>query len=128
MSKNVNKTIFWPGLNFRLFRKILDKTQEELAAEMQICKATVSNFERGYTLIKPNYLHYLFTQYGLNIQWLLTGRGRVFAHPGGKPPSGLRINERFFELVELMNIPEVEKSIMQTLKEAKIKIKKGMKP
>ena len=122
MIKNVNKTIFRSGLNFRIFRKILDKRQEELAAEMQVCKSTISNFERGYTLIKPNYLHYLFTEYGLNIQWLLTGKGRIFASPGGKPPPGVRINERFFELVELMNIPEFEKAILQTLKEAKTKL------
>ncbi|MCK5057263.1 MAG: helix-turn-helix transcriptional regulator [Candidatus Aminicenantes bacterium] len=122
MNYNANKTNLRPGLNFRLFRKILNKTQEELAAEMQICKSTISNFERGYTLIKPNYLHYLYAEYGLNIQWLFTGRGRTFARPGGKPPPGVKVNERFFELVELMKIPEVENAILQTLKEAKKKV------
>lgn len=125
MKNNTNNYKLHSGLNFRIFRKILNKTQDELAEEMKVSKATISNFERGITDIKPGYLHYLYTEYGLNINWLLTGRGKIFAHREGIPPGNVQINEKLYELFELMRIPEVENAILNALKELKPHIKKG---
>lgn len=124
MSRNVDKTKLHPGLNFRIFRKILNKTQDDLAAEMNVCKATISNFERGYTHIKPNYLFYMYTTYGLNISWLMTGKGNIFALEGGKPPSDIVVNKKYLEIFEYMKIPEVEKAIMETLEKVRPAIEK----
>ena len=107
-------------LNFRLFRKILKKTQEELAAELGVCKATICNIERGATHVKINYLHYLHRKYGLNINWMLTGNGNVFV----KLNRGLSIDKRYSELFHLMKIPGIEKEILQTLIKAKDQISK----
>jgi len=107
-------------LNFRLFRKILKKTQEELAAELGVCKATICNIERGATHVKINYLHYLHRKYGLNINWMLTGNGDVFVN--GK--RGFSVDGRYSELFKLMKIPAVEEEILKTLVETKIQIGK----
>ncbi|MCK4766632.1 MAG: helix-turn-helix transcriptional regulator [Candidatus Aminicenantes bacterium] len=124
MEKYGDKTKLHPGMNFRIFRKILNKTQDELAAEMNVCKATVSNFERGYTYIKPNYLYYMYTTYGLNISWLMTGKGNIFSLEDGKPPADIVVNKKYLDLFEFMKIPDVEKAIMETLKKVKPIIEK----
>ncbi len=117
--RDVKNAILCASLNFRLLRKILSKTQVQLAADLDVCRSTISNIERGVTFIKIEYLNRLYLKFGVNINWLLTGRGSMFVPKPQRPPGGIAINEKYFELFELMQIPALEKEILDTLKQAK---------
>lgn len=111
-----------PGLNFRLFRKILNKNQLEMADSLATSKSTISRIEQGKTAIKLEYLHALYAQFGLNINWLLTGRGSIFIPGMASESKAASINEKYFELFELMQIPGIETEIFHTLHEARSRL------
>lgn len=119
LNNNVKSATSCASLNLRLFRKIIGKTQHELAADLDVSRSTISNIERGVTFIRVDYLDRMYRKFGLNINWLLTGKGNIFISKDQKLPAGVSINEKYFELFELMQIPAVEEEILKTLKEAK---------
>jgi transcriptional regulator with XRE-family HTH domain len=65
------------GSRLRLFRKSRNITIHDLSDRIGISKSTISEVERG--LVKPpvNFLLALFKLYGLNINWVLTGEGKM---------------------------------------------------
>ncbi len=125
--KNVYKATIEPGLNFRLFRSVLGKTGEELGEELGVCKSTISNIERSVTLIKPEYLRYLWSEYGLNINWLLTGKGKMFVHDKPKSLEKIPVNQKYVELFQLMQISEIEKAVLETMKVEKARMEEREK-
>ncbi len=123
------------GARFKVFREIVDRTPEQLAANLDISESEIEAIEEGRTFPKITCLFYLYEHYGLNINWLVGNVGAMFVKndpgklgelynarfPAG--PGDPRGNE-YAELLELMEIPVIKDSIMATLLEIKTLLKK----
>jgi transcriptional regulator with XRE-family HTH domain len=116
MSKKEIETKEEIGSRFRQFRESIGKAQHELAAELKISQSTIANIERGKAFPNINYLHYFYNNYQLNINWLLIGRGEMFS-------KGRIMNERYLELINLMQVPVIEQVILAKLIEIKALLK-----
>lgn len=61
---------------FKEFRKeVLKKTQVELAEELGIARASITNWERGDNVIPDYIINLLEAKYGMSKEWLITGTG-----------------------------------------------------
>ena len=61
---------------FKEFRKeVLKKTQVELAEELGIARASITNWERGDNVIPEYIINLLESKYGMSKEWLITGAG-----------------------------------------------------
>ncbi|NIM15875.1 MAG: helix-turn-helix domain-containing protein [Candidatus Aminicenantes bacterium] len=65
------------GSRLRLFRKSRKITIHDLADRIGISKSTISEVERGHTKPPVNFLLAMFNLYGLNVNWVLTGEGKM---------------------------------------------------
>lgn len=65
------------GSRLRLFRKSRKITIHELSDRIGISKSTISEVERGHTKPPVNFLLAMFNLYGLNVNWVLTGEGKM---------------------------------------------------
>lgn len=104
------------GLHFLLFRKAIQKTRFELAGELGVSFAHIVNIEDGKAAPGIAALHYLYTRYSLNINWLLTRVGHMFvtaSKEGERDP----VAEKYGELLELMQVPAVEEAVNAALTE-----------
>lgn len=122
------------GLRFCQFRKAINKTQQQLADELEIYQSTITNFEQGKTFPNLNYLYHFNEQYGLNITWLITGKGdmvmkdyQITASAPRMLDSGLQHHtddiKKYTELLYLMDIPIIEQIIMAKFLELKTLLK-----
>ncbi|MCK4764152.1 MAG: helix-turn-helix transcriptional regulator [Candidatus Aminicenantes bacterium] len=124
------------GIRFCQFRKAIDKTQQQLADELKIYQSTITNFEQGKTFPNLNYLNHFSGKYGLNINWLVTGKGDLFLK-GYRirknapylietfPYSQYNMDEQreYSEIFTLMEVPVVEQVVMAKLLETKAILK-----
>lgn len=114
------------GLRFVLFRKAIRKTLQELTSELGAGPGEVPDIEAGNVEPKIEYLHYLNSSYGLNINWMLCGDGDMFAGPGRRPPDvngdfamkpevkeGQPGYMEYREFFRLMRIPVVQKTVLE---------------
>lgn len=67
-------------------------TDEDIARRLSTNKNTIGNYRRKRGLIKGIVLERLVTEYGIDADWLLRGRGEPFsgtpeAEPGKRPPA-----------------------------------------
>lgn len=126
--KKTNEIVEDWGFRFLLFRKAIKRSQSQLASELKTNQEEIAGIERNAIYPKINYLHCLNEKYGLNINWLLCSAGDMFVKepPPGidpnyamkpAPPQGK--NEKITELMRLMQIPSVEKIILDKLREIK---------
>lgn len=61
---------------FKEFRKeVLKKTQVELAEELGIARASITNWEQGENVIPEYIINLLESKYGMSKEWLITGTG-----------------------------------------------------
>ncbi|UCH96631.1 MAG: hypothetical protein JSV88_07220 [Candidatus Aminicenantes bacterium] len=122
------------GIRFLLFRKAIKKTRLQMASELGIGQQKIAAVEKGTTYPKIDYLHYLNKKYGLNINWMVSGMGDMFvkdrppdvdSNYAAKSPAqpDLSLDEKTIELMQLMQIPSVEKVIMAKLKEIKERLR-----
>jgi transcriptional regulator with XRE-family HTH domain len=118
------------GIRFLLFRKAIKRNQSQLASELKTHQAEIASIEKNTSYPKINYLHFLNKKYGLNINWLLCNAGDMFVKnppqdidtnyamkPPGPTPQDK--NEKIAELMQMMQIPSVEKIILAKLEEIK---------
>jgi len=67
------------GNRLKLLRtKYLKLSQEKLAEILGVKRNTLSNWERGENEMNYEAMHILYTKFGVNINWLLTGEGSMF--------------------------------------------------
>jgi len=135
--KKMNKTnefIGDWGFRFLLFRKTIKRDQQQLASELKTNQAEIAAIEKNAIYPKINYLHFLNKKYGLNINWLLCNAGDMFVK---NPPPDIDSNyamepsasllpgqnEKIAELMQLMQIPSVEKIILAKLEEIKERLR-----
>ncbi|MCP4147059.1 MAG: helix-turn-helix transcriptional regulator [bacterium] len=118
------------GQRLRSFREAIRKAQHELAAELNIYQSTITNIERGKTFPNINYLQYFYKEYALNINWLLTDSGEMFMDHYHISPNASSVMEchvkasdpryeKYAELLNYMEIPEIEQLILARLIEAR---------
>ena len=123
------------GVRFRLFREIIDRSAAQLAEEFGVRQSEITDIEEGYSFPEIIYLHYLYEEYGLNINWLLGKIGTMFNEKDPKnlgeiyktkPPVqyGESRFDKYVELLELMEIPAIKESITAALLEIKTLLKK----
>ena len=126
------------GARFKVFREIIDRTPEQLAADLEAPVSEIMAIEDGRIFPKIVYLYYFYGHYGLNINWLIGNVGTMFVKKdprklterfASKPTSGSAGHRKndYFELLELMEIPAIKDSIMATLLEIKTLLKKEIK-
>ena len=124
------------GLRFLLFRKAIKRTLPQMAAELKSSQEDIAAIEKGTAYPKVNYLHYLHEKYGLNLNWLLGNIGEMFIQGS---PQGLDVNpnfvlalppasdnartEEYHELMQLLRIPVIEKTMLAKLQELKERLK-----
>lgn len=122
------------GFRFLLFRKAIRRSQSQLASELKTHQEEIAGIEENTIYPKINYLHLLNKKYGLNINWLLCNAGDMFVK---HPPPGIDTNyvmkpsaltpqyknEKIMELMQLMQIPSVEKIILAKLEEIKERLR-----
>ncbi len=130
MNKNDYSGMGDVGIRFLLFRKAIKKTRSQLSRELSVDFSTVKHIEESRTFPRIKYLHYLNREYGLDINWMLCGRGDMFT---GKPPQIFDLNyvpgsckltlEEREEFMRLMQIPVIEQTILEWLEEYKQRLR-----
>ena len=112
------------GIRFRLFRQAIGKKQIQLARELRVSQSVISFIEMGSTFPKIDYIHYLYGYYRLNIDWLLGGAEPMFLPVKGEGiesnsflpchiPYQDPVYDKYVELMESMQVPVVEKTILE---------------
>ncbi len=122
------------GLRFSQFRKAINKTQQQLADELEIYQSTITNFEQGKTFPNLSYLYHFSERHGLNINWLITGKGDMIFKEYRLTPTALSVREgmplfdsadppTYSEILCLLEIPIIEQIIMAKFLELKTLLK-----
>jgi transcriptional regulator with XRE-family HTH domain len=126
------------GDRFRRFRVTLNKTQAQLAEEMDIYQSTITNIECGKTFPRTWYLKYFYRKYSLNSNWLLTGQENMILRRDQKFPKTMTVlechikeddpvYEKYIDLLDYMEVPEVEYVILARLTELKSQFRDEIK-
>jgi len=127
------------GLRFKEFRQAIKKNRDELENELKVCQGTIASIETGISFPGINFQNYLYWQYQLNINWLLTGKEDMLISPAEKkkhndlPLLFWHIDESdprfegYVELFTLMRIPVIEQVILSKLEELKALSKEEIK-
>lgn len=112
------------GQRFRVFRQAIGKKQIQLARELKVSPSAITFIERGTCFPKLNYINYLHGYYRLNIDWLLGRKVPMFlpvVREGKECASFLPchipyhdpVYGMYVELMELMEVPGVERAILE---------------
>ncbi len=59
-------------------RKLLNKSQDDIAKELNVTKQAISNVENAKSAPSIQYLRKLLLDYSVNINYILSGSGDVF--------------------------------------------------
>lgn len=132
--KKTNELIGDWGMRFLLFRKAIKRDQQQLALELKTNREEIVNIENNLKYPKIKYLHFLNKKYGLNINWLLCNAGDMFVKdpPPDIDPHYAMLSsaallsgkdEKIAELMQLMQVPSVEKIILAKLEEIKERLR-----
>ena len=120
------------GLRFKEFREAIKKSRQKLADELKVCQTTITYIETGKCFPGIPFQNYLYGQYHLNLNWLLTGKGEMIISPeedsktADFPILFSHIDkddprfEGYVELNSLIRIPVIEQIIFAKLAEVKI--------
>lgn len=119
------------GKRFKQFREAIGNTQTELAKELGVYQSTITNIEMGKTFPNMKYLYYFQHTRGLNLNWLLCNKGKIFLADEEYASSAASLlechlskndpkYEKYVELITLMQVPEVEQIILAKLVELKV--------
>ena len=65
------------GYRFKIFRESLSMTQSQLANNINLSSAAIGLIEKNKCFLKAENLNKLIDLYQLNINWLLTGNGKM---------------------------------------------------
>ena len=66
------------GIRFKNIRKLLKKSQDELAVELGITKQAISNIENAKSMPGLSLLSKLLIDYGINLNYVISGVGDIF--------------------------------------------------
>lgn len=71
------------GRRVREVRETLKITLEDMKKLSRVSRSYISEFERGMRLPSGRYLFFLIERYGIDINYLYTGKGQLFIQPDG---------------------------------------------
>lgn len=66
------------GIRIKNIRKLLNKSQEQLAAELNLTKQAISNIETSKSLPSMALLSKLLVDYDVNLNYVVSGMGDIF--------------------------------------------------
>ncbi len=66
------------GTRLKQIRKLINKSQKELADELMLTKQAISNIETGKCLPSVSLLDKLLVKYNININYVISGIGEIF--------------------------------------------------
>ena len=66
------------GIRFKNVRKLLKKSQDELAMELGITKQAISNIENTKSMPGLALLSKLLVDYDVNLNYIISGIGEIF--------------------------------------------------
>lgn len=85
------------GIRIKNIRKLLNKSQEQLAAELNLTKQAISNIETSKSLPSMALLSKLLIDYDVNLNYVVSGMGDIFLS-----------NEKSYKTLRNSLIKEVE--------------------
>ncbi|MCP4219846.1 MAG: helix-turn-helix transcriptional regulator [bacterium] len=100
------------GKRLKQLREEFRLTQQEFAVQMLVSRSAVSHNEAGMFFPKVRMLHILAEDKGVSLDWLLSGRGTMFARPWelGDDLSGfLKSNG---DLMDMLLLMQTEKRLL----------------
>ena len=124
MKKNGKNRFFVDfSLRLRAIREALKMSQAAFSKEVEVSLPTYVRYEATLMMPKVHILSLLIEKFNVNVEWLLTGQGDMFKpkeDPSFQKGKKILIQDpRYIELLELMEIPIIEQSILVKLLEAK---------
>ncbi|MDD1648739.1 MAG: helix-turn-helix domain-containing protein [Methanomicrobiales archaeon] len=72
------------GRRLREVRDTLKISLEDMKKLSRVSRGYISEFERGKRLPASRYLYFLIKTYGIDINYIYTGKGQLFTQPDGK--------------------------------------------
>ncbi len=118
------------GERLSIFRKIIRVTPNQLARNLSKKTSHIKAIESGKKLPDFEDLIYLEKKYGLNPNWLTSGKGNMFNHKGPHTPAfafnaGNRVHYKnpklwqWVDFFELIAVPSIFEELFHKLKIAK---------
>lgn len=95
-------------------RNVLNLNQIDFAKKIGMSQSTYANFESGIRSVKQEFLENLAEKYNINIHWLLTGKGEMFATPSLNIPQSTQ-NLLRHAISENISFDEVDSSLTHLL-------------
>lgn len=74
-------------------RKLNDPSRLEFARLLGVTDKTLANHERGDSVPDASVLASYSARFGINLNWLITGEGEMFADPAKVPAKAVLVNE-----------------------------------
>ncbi len=99
------------GRRLKKIRRKLGLTQKEFATSIEISEATLRRYESGQNFPDAEVLERIADKYGVNIHWLVTGKGPMFLRDSYK-----NIEPELLEILTSLS-PEHQRKLMEILGE-----------
>ena len=115
---NENSGNFYDRLKY--VRWQLGYTQDEFSQFLNISKPTLVRYEAGGRKPDADFLHILMTRFNININWLISGNGKMFLSGGEITRNmGIELDDESVHLLALMKIPEIKRSVIAQIDQLK---------
>lgn len=128
-SRDLRKDV---GERFKAVRQLVDKSRKEIASDLEEPVSRIKSIEKGEAFPGFVFFDYLYHQYGVNVNWLVSGNEDVFLRKRSKAwkQSYKKHNDRLLfdesqaqseinSLILLIQIPAIRNHILTKLGEAK---------
>ncbi|MCP5106891.1 MAG: helix-turn-helix transcriptional regulator [bacterium] len=113
-----------PGQFFsrlKMVRKTLGFTQDTFCARTKVSKPTLVRYECGDRKPSSDFLALLANEFNIDMNWLITGKGEMFSRDLSE--IGILVNredKELCELIDLLSIPQMRRSVMAEFDQLKI--------
>ena len=110
-------------MRFKKIREKINKSQKELAYELNLHQSSISQNESGIIFPSITTLNYLMDRYHISSNWLINGVGTMKIQDHDIVSlirKGENLDERYINLLKQMQHPDIEKLIFARLLEAEV--------
>lgn len=111
------------SMRLKNLRHTLGLTQDKFAEALGVSKPTYVRYEAAGMMPKIAFLRTLYNKFNVDLNWLIRGEGEMFVDKSHLAPprifSKRHMPKKYVELFRMMEIPEIELSIMMELEKAK---------
>ncbi len=78
-------------------RRLGDPDRAEWTGRLKVSKNTIASYERGETAPDADVLALYRSEFGIDINWIATGEGEMFADPSMAPPPSVQVDPLLME-------------------------------